>query len=316
MSVTVIGTGTKLNMDDLEKDKARKYLLGIASPDERSWVEARLGDDQYYEEFTLVEDDLIDDYLLGLLSEAELKGFTHHFLGSPEHREKVRHFEAVATLVSNPDAVDMKRTHFWQYSRPFWRVALPLGAIAGAVLVMSFLLVAPLKREVRRLMGEKESVETRAERLEKDLETARSEAANSNERSQALERARHRVAELENQLAQQKPDPAVTFTSSRERASTTPRTLSIRRDARDVKVHLFLPNSVKSSSYRASLTQGDDVLWLEDRLKARPAGGRLLVELHLPVQAFNDGRYVLTIEAKTGDGYEKIDAYPLKVRMR
>ena len=317
MLAAVIGAGSESAMDDMEKDKVRRYLLGMASQDEQSRVEERLGDDRYYEQFSLVEDDLIDDYVLGLLSEAEREGFTTHFLGSPEHREKLSHVEAVAALVSKPAVLSRPAgTRFRRFSSPIWRVAVPLGAAAVAVLVMSLLLLSPLRKEAGRLAGEKEVAEAKVERLEQELEAARAEATNSNEKSLELERMRKRVAELEEQLAQERLEPPVIFSSSRERTSTRTRKLTLRRTAQDVKFQLFLPDTVESDSYRASLTQEDDVIWLEDRLRAKRGRGGRFIEFRVPVRAFNEGRYVLVLETKVGSKYEKIDAYPLDILMR
>jgi hypothetical protein len=91
MAGAVIGLRSEAAMDNAEKEKIRRYLLGSASPTEQNSVEERLGDNAYDEEFGLVEDELIDDYVLGVLREAERRNFIDYFLGSPEHREKVKH---------------------------------------------------------------------------------------------------------------------------------------------------------------------------------------------------------------------------------
>jgi tetratricopeptide (TPR) repeat protein len=77
------------NMEwNLEEDNhIRRYLLDDATQDERRQVEARLMEDDSYGEWLLViEDELIDDYAHGRLSELERELFARNFLVTPRRR--------------------------------------------------------------------------------------------------------------------------------------------------------------------------------------------------------------------------------------
>jgi anti-sigma factor RsiW len=55
----------------------------------------------------MVEDDLIDDYLDGSLSEQESEKFEQHFLATTERREKLRFAKALRRYVA--DARDREK---------------------------------------------------------------------------------------------------------------------------------------------------------------------------------------------------------------
>jgi hypothetical protein len=70
---------------------ARKYLLGDLSEDERTIVEERyLSSPDYQESVLIAEDELIDDYLDGLLDKSEEQRFKTYFLATPQQRKKLR----------------------------------------------------------------------------------------------------------------------------------------------------------------------------------------------------------------------------------
>jgi hypothetical protein len=200
-----------------------------------------------------------------------------------------------------------------------WKEALPFTAAALILLIMNFLFLIPLRDRAGRLTDEKEAAEAKAELLERELEEARAQAVTSNKRVQEIEHLRKRMAELEKQLAQEQTreqaEPLFVFASSRDRATTTPRKITIKRSQQIVKFRLFLPDSAQSDSYRAYLMRGDDTVWLESSLEVR-GRRRRFIELTIPATSFRQGRHVLVLEAKVGSKYEKIDAYPLDIRLR
>jgi len=68
-----------------------QYLLGQGPPEDSLSLEERLvTDGEFYNELLITEDDLIDQYLSGELSESEQESFENHFLATPERRRKVR----------------------------------------------------------------------------------------------------------------------------------------------------------------------------------------------------------------------------------
>lgn len=85
------GSDSALKSNTREQETTKQYLLGCAPATELVQIEERLlNDDKFYEELLIAEDELIDQYLLGGLSESEQNSFISHFLVTPERREKLR----------------------------------------------------------------------------------------------------------------------------------------------------------------------------------------------------------------------------------
>lgn len=78
--------------EESDNDKViRRLLLGSSDEEERSGVEERfMIDPEYRERALMVEEDLIEDYLDGSLSESERERFRTHFLSTPQQQRKVR----------------------------------------------------------------------------------------------------------------------------------------------------------------------------------------------------------------------------------
>jgi anti-sigma factor RsiW len=77
------------------------YLLGQIPAADEPELEARLlTDREFYEEVSIVEDELIDRYLRGDLSASEKEGFESHFVSSAERKRKVRFARAFRKYIS------------------------------------------------------------------------------------------------------------------------------------------------------------------------------------------------------------------------
>jgi len=78
-----------------------QYLLGQARPEDASSLEERLvTESEFYNEILIAEDELIDQYFSGELSEAERESFENYFLLMPERQSKVRFGRAFNKYVS------------------------------------------------------------------------------------------------------------------------------------------------------------------------------------------------------------------------
>src|SRR5262245_13677049 len=73
-----------------QEDLIRRYLLGVATPDEVEQVETDLlRGDENVERMLLIEDELITDYALGALRRRERKLMEKNFFSTPERRERL-----------------------------------------------------------------------------------------------------------------------------------------------------------------------------------------------------------------------------------
>ena len=108
-----------------------RYLLGELGEEEQGRLERRyFADDKLFEEMLLVEDDLIDCYARGELTEGERERVEKHFLKSSARRERVRFARALMRHADEqppadqPEGVKRKRVSFWRGLLSFFRFAL------------------------------------------------------------------------------------------------------------------------------------------------------------------------------------------------
>ncbi|HVG18873.1 MAG TPA: hypothetical protein VNI02_07445 [Blastocatellia bacterium] len=141
----------------------RRYLLGLLEQEEEYQFEERLlSDTEYFEELLMAEDELVDDYIDGTLSEREREKFEHYFLATPERQQKLNFARAlkrhvtVAELTRSPHAAEKdSRLIFWKRFIPARPGAKrPMLAFSFAVLLIvilggSWLIVKNLRPQNR-----------------------------------------------------------------------------------------------------------------------------------------------------------------------
>jgi len=124
-----------------EQDPIRLYLLGKLAGEEREAFERRLfTEDELVEEILSVEDELIDDYLIGDLSEDETVMFEKNFLVTDERREKLRQGKAFRTYAQKAHAVPPKPIPSpapWNWRQLFSSPLARAAAFAAVILIAS-----------------------------------------------------------------------------------------------------------------------------------------------------------------------------------
>lgn len=125
-----------------DRGRMRRYLLGRASPAEGINLEnAYLADSTVFEELTEVENDLIDSYVRGKLSEQDKKEFEKQYLASPQRRARVQFASALIGIAQEPRpaaAVPKAIPRRWltfsqQIPKLRWGFALGAAAIILAI---------------------------------------------------------------------------------------------------------------------------------------------------------------------------------------
>lgn len=133
------------NYDD--QSSIRRYLLNQLTDDEQQQIEQRLlTDDDLFEQFQATEDELVDQYLSGVLTKEETKMFEKHFLVTPERQLKLRFAKAFRRYVSTypselspqtsnqPQRIAEQPRTSWPWLKLF--SASPLRAAAFAALIL------------------------------------------------------------------------------------------------------------------------------------------------------------------------------------
>jgi len=159
-----------------EEGTLRRYLLGMLDDEGQARVEERfLADRDFREQILVAEEEFIDDYLSGELSEQERESFDEYFLQTPQQRQKlriakaIRRFAAEAAAVPAPPSRAPAATTFSPpqkpgavESRPSWRK--PLIASAAALLILLVLGVVWVS-QTRWQWNERAALERELERL-------------------------------------------------------------------------------------------------------------------------------------------------------
>jgi hypothetical protein len=85
-----------------DKQEIRSYLLGDLDDDRKTQLEERiLSAPEIYEELLLVEEELIDQYVVGSLSELERHQFETHFLITAERQKNLRFGQLLKRYVNS-----------------------------------------------------------------------------------------------------------------------------------------------------------------------------------------------------------------------
>jgi hypothetical protein len=122
----------------------KRYLLGKASPEERVDLENRyLSDASLFEELTEAENNLIDSYVRGKLSDFDRQEFERQYLGSPQRRARVQFARALTEISQESRQVaSVQKSSFWQsltflfsQSSPNLRWGLAAGVVATVLAI-------------------------------------------------------------------------------------------------------------------------------------------------------------------------------------
>ncbi len=164
--------------EESESEKAiRRLLLGESGEEEQQHTEELfMTDPEYREKVLIAEDELVEDYLEGALSERERAKFRAHFLSTPRQRRKVRlarslrSFTAAEVTAHSPPAEEEEPQHSSRLRRlveslGFRRPAVYVPAavaLVAALVFGSWLLVESYR--ARQLRANEEAHRAEVER--------------------------------------------------------------------------------------------------------------------------------------------------------
>jgi anti-sigma factor RsiW len=195
-----------------------RYLLGDVPEDEQIRIEERFfTDDEYFEQLLALEDDLIDDYVNGELTDRERKQFEEYFLASPTRRQRVefaKTFMRAGSLpalaeIAMPGEARPEPVPWWRNVMVFWRAQGPLRRFALAASVVlalggSWLIVDTmrLRNQVEQLQAERGESQRREQELLQHIARLSQESERVTELSTQLERERSERVRLEQNFQQ------------------------------------------------------------------------------------------------------------------
>src|SRR5262249_2985795 len=176
------GTRSGMNQDVEDESSMKQYLLGQLSEEDSLRLEQQLmTSDETYQQLSLTEDDLIDDYVGDALSQEEREKFEGLFLSTPDRRQEVKFASALRRYVACHERASVRQSvvSFWRAQSPAvsWSLAacLLLVVLGGAFSTVKIV------------------------RLQDELKTARSQPPTSQGR---IEEVQHQLAEQSSRNAQ------------------------------------------------------------------------------------------------------------------
>ncbi len=264
----------------------KEYLLGELTAEDSSKVEEQLlTDDAFYQELLIVEDELLDSYISGKLSEAEVSHFESHFLTSAERYEKLRFARNLKKYVNQAAVSNSYESAIADSPQSDQDVSLATGRrsvfsffrFKNPVLVYSFGTVTVAVLAVALLL-------------------------------------------IINNLRNSSPSGprrilAVQLTSGMSRGETEIKTISIPAGTDTVQLELRIDATGQYRSYAAVLQALDGVeKFKSDGLTARTLGVGGVVDFQVPAALLNPAPYYVKLNGVNQSGQlENLGRYPFRV---
>jgi hypothetical protein len=297
------------------EQEAIQYLLGNLSEAEQSRLEERFFQDvELSELLSEIEDDLIDQYVRGELSNRERERFEHHFLISERRRQKVDFARALlqaekARMASSIASIE-KPASAWKSRLSFLYSPRPALVYSMAAVMLLFLLGGAWPfSEVRQLRKEIAQMETERQLNAQQEEQLRNQMAEQLQHNDELaaqnEKLEQEMALLKQQSAAPPLLPSILafILSPGSRGGARPKNLIIPRSVQTLRLQLNLNAGDEYASYQVSLqsASGEAVRIWNGLRDASITGGRAIY-VNVPARLLSAGQYELRLSGVAGAG--------------
>jgi len=292
-----------------------EYLLGaLPEKETERFDELSITDEQFAWRLNAAENDLVDAYVRGELSGADLNRFKTTYLSSPKRRHKVEFAEGLLAFEHRTAGLAVEKKAQGSIPQsverlPFWRAILnPRLVYQWGLAVASLALLVAGGFLLRANLG-----------LRKQVTEAQGQAA----------KLTQRVAEMERQVDREraaKQDPRQTEANVDQlkivslllppptRGPSAIETVSL-HPGNDLVVLVLTLDSDDFPGYQVKLkdSSANQVLWQSTKLAAS-GQGRKVVSVGLPARILNQKNYSAQLTGIKGDGSsEIIGDYPFRV---
>lgn len=302
-------------MSDSQRGRALQYLLGeLPEPEAVQFEEEYFNDDELFEETSALENELIDSFVRGELSEAERQQFEKGYLISPARRANVEFSRVLATHLSALNPGNTKEnTAGKREPIPIWSSqngpTVHLAWVAAILIAIASLAWMTIVNQ----------------RLRNDLDSLRAQQTESQKQVQTLSQ---QIASLNSQLL------AITATAQQETPGTNlismilipgvgrspgdlPK-LTIGQGTPLVQFRLFMEHD-DYLSYRVSIENADGKqAWEKTGLKSQAGkqGGKIIA-VKIPSSIFKGSDYLVKLDGLTPEGkFEEAEDYRFQVVRR
>jgi hypothetical protein len=280
-----------------------RYLLGELDDKEQEEVEEQyISDPAFYEHLLAVEDDLIDAYAEGGLSQERKARFENHFLRSPERQTRVGFAEAWTTYISRQSGSAEKRPVIKEKGfLSFLRAAASPSPLLAAAVVLITILAGGLTLEILRL---------RSSIARAELEAAVLQRQNENLERQVDEAKNHSL-ELAGRLEKEQTDSGPQNTDPVDKVSSEivsfflvpglvrgtgdTRKNVIPTGTRLVNLNLSFEDP-QYESYDVSITTVDGhETWRKNDIKPQSKNGGKSITIRVPSGSFTTNDYIVNL---------------------
>ena len=102
-----------MNPDVESGSTLKRYMLGELDQEEQQRLEREIMTDNHtFEQLSVAEDELVEEYLEGSLSAREREKFEKHFLSTPERRQELKLAKALRRYVAEKKSAS--KVSFWE----------------------------------------------------------------------------------------------------------------------------------------------------------------------------------------------------------
>lgn len=263
---------------------ARRFLLGAVDDLERQQIESLFIIDPETEESILIaEDELVEDYLEGSLSESDKAKFVEQYAYGPRQRRKLRIVESIQDYGRAEALRDQSGTSFLHQLRSFIslhgprdrRLYIPIAVAMATVLVVIAVWLVQWNNQRTR----DQNLRLAFEQQLKDLNAA---SGLSEKPSQIL---------------------SLTLPSVSLRSVNSPAEIKPWPVYRIIELQLLWPHKEEAQSYQAILRRvRDNEKFTIANLSAEKNSAGKVVRLRLPAEHLTPGLYQVSLSGIAGDG--------------
>jgi hypothetical protein len=292
----------------------RRYLLGDSPLEERLYFENRyLADAEMFEELAAAENDLIDSYVRGDLTEDERQKFEALLLRSPQRREKVEFARALGQVSDLARQAVPQRLSTWTRIRRFTSLQqkMPQWALSAAAVVVvaggSWLIV----QNHRLRVGLQQARAVQAE-LRRGQDELRQQISELEQNSKKHEQQDSEISELKTPIG-----PVATFRLTPGIARGLEggqKTLVLPITASLLQLQLLLDRDEYKTYEAVLLTAEQKEVLRSKALQSHSTGGNAVIFWPLPVHSLPSGDYIVKLVGQTATGQvEDVESYSFRV---
>jgi hypothetical protein len=344
--------GAKMNVL-YDEEELRRYLLGKLSPDEMDNLEERFFEDgDLFETLSIVEDELIEDYVKDELSATDRLKFETKFLTSKNRKEKLNNARAAQVYVARVKNLEAKpvaeqslkteseRLSFWQKLKAF---VLPEGPMLGLAMAATVLIAvagawavyrlsqvqsqlseatterAALEEKNRTLGQEVNQEKTKRSQLE---EQVAQKQRDTEELTAQLESEIEKREKIERELTKRIETDSAIFSLSLQGFTEKPRgpneftkTVELKPQTKLVRIQLNLDKQ-EHDQYQAELLDSNNtqIEPLTNLTPRRTNQGNLAFTYRLSASKLQPGDYAILLKGKKGnENYKDVLEYSFRV---